>query len=73
MALFRTAYETFREGTICATAPLEVNEVAVEWRCPDGHPGIVPQLGPRCAVCGRPAVLAAGDEIVLDRLDLEVR
>jgi len=73
VALLRTAYDMFREGTICANAPLAVNEVAVKWRCPDGHEDSVSALGPRCTVCGRPAVLAAGDEIILDSLDLEVR
>jgi hydrogenase nickel incorporation protein HypA/HybF len=70
--LFRTAYDTFRVRTICAEAPLDVNEVPVRWVCPDGH-GSIPVGAPlTCPACGRPARLDAGDEIVLEQLELEV-
>lgn len=70
--LLHTAYETFRTGTICADAPLDVEEVAVRWACPEGHGDITPGRPLTCAACGRPARLVAGDEIVLDRVELEV-
>ncbi len=70
--LLRTAYELFRERTICEHAPLEVEAVAVRWTCPDGHGDVTRGHALVCAVCARPARLAAGDEIVLKQLELEV-
>ena len=70
--LLRTAYDLFRERTICEHAPLEVEAVAVRWTCPDGHGDIKRGHALVCSVCARPARLAAGDEIVLKQLELEV-
>lgn len=72
VALLKTAYDTFRVKTICEGAPLDVEEVPERWTCPAGH-GDIPR-GERltCETCGRPARLVAGDEIVLERLELEV-
>lgn len=72
VTLFRTAYDTFRVCTICDSAPLDVDEVPARWTCPAGHGDIVPGRPLACVTCGRPARLAEGDEIVLDRLELEV-
>ena len=39
--LFQTAYDTFRDGTICAGVPLTLKQVAASWSCPTcqaGHP-----------------------------------
>jgi len=70
--LLRTAYETFRVRTICEDAPLEVERVGARWTCPGAH-GDIPRGRPlQCPACGRPARLAAGDEIVLEQLELEV-
>lgn len=72
VSLLCTAYDTFRVRTICQDAPLDVEEVPVEWACPDGHGVIAAGARLRCATCGRSARLAAGDEIVLEQLELEV-
>ena len=72
VALLRTAYDTFRERTICAAAPLEVEEVATRWTCPAGHGDIARGHALACPACGRPARLAEGDDIVLEQLELEV-
>ncbi len=70
--LLKTAYDTFRVRTICDAAPLDVDEVPERWTCPDGH-GDIPAGRPlRCPTCERPARMASGDEIVLERLELEV-
>lgn len=70
--LLRRAYDLYRERTLCEDAPLDVEQVPVRWSCPAGH-GDVPAGGPPvCRECGRPARLDAGDEIVLERLELEV-
>ena len=70
--LLRTAYDTFRTGTLCADAPLEIDEVAVRWTCPAGHGDVLPGARLVCAACGRAARLAGGDEIILERLELVV-
>jgi hydrogenase nickel incorporation protein HypA/HybF len=70
--LLKTAYDTFRVKTICDDAPLEVDEVPEVWTCPAGHGDIVPGRKLTCETCGRPARMASGDEIVLERLELEV-
>jgi hydrogenase nickel incorporation protein HypA/HybF len=72
VALFKTAYDTFRVRTLCEQAPLHVEEVPERWACPAGHGDIVAGRRLTCERCGRPAQLAAGDEIVLDQLELEV-
>ena len=71
--LFRTAYETFREGTICARAPLAVTTVAASWSCPRCAKAI-PRGGIlRCARCDAPARLDdGGDALTLDGIELEV-
>ncbi len=70
--LFRTAYETFRERTPCAEAPLEVRRVEARWEC--SACGRVLERGQplSCPGCAKPARLVSGDEIVLDQLELEV-
>lgn len=70
--LLRSAFEMARAGTPCAEARLELRAIAPEWRC-RACDRQLPDEGPRrCAACGAPARLVAGDEIVLERLELEV-
>jgi hydrogenase nickel incorporation protein HypA/HybF len=71
-ALLETAYDLFRVRTLCADAPLEIEEVPTRWGCPRGHGDVPAGTALRCAVCDRPAVLLGGDEIVLEQLELEV-
>ena len=70
--LLTTAYETFRERTICERAELDVQTVAARWECPAcGHViGRGEVLS--CPSCAVPARLAEGDEIMLDRIEMEV-
>jgi hydrogenase nickel incorporation protein HypA/HybF len=72
LSLLQTAYQTFRERTICSDAPLVIREVPVEWACPEGHGPIARGRPLSCDTCGRPARLTSGDEIVLEQLELEV-
>ncbi|HET8540861.1 MAG TPA: hydrogenase maturation nickel metallochaperone HypA [Anaeromyxobacter sp.] len=71
--LFRTAYETFRDGTICARAPLALTRVEATWSCPTCAKAI-PRGGIlRCAACDAPARLDdGGDALTLDAIELEV-
>lgn len=70
--LLKTAYDTFRVRTICEDAPLDVDEVPARWSCPVGHGDIASGRRLTCETCGRPARMVSGDEIVLERLELEV-
>lgn len=72
IALLRTAYETFRAGTLCEAAAIDIEEVPVRWGCPHGHGELGIGMGLSCAECGSPARLISGDEIILERLELEV-
>jgi hydrogenase nickel incorporation protein HypA/HybF len=70
--LLETAYLTFREGTICAHAPLEIGSVPAHWVC--RACGAVLPRGQvlRCQVCGGAGRLEQGDEILLERIEMEV-
>lgn len=70
--LLQTAYETFRFGTICQDAPLTIERIEVRWECPHCHLAIQRGAILRCPACNRPAKLAAGDEILLRRIEMEV-
>jgi hydrogenase nickel incorporation protein HypA/HybF len=70
--LLRTAYEMCRERTICDEAPLEVRQEPARWTCP--HCDAEVPRGERlvCEACGVAARLVSGDEIMLDRIEMEV-
>lgn len=70
--LLASAYELCREGTLCAGADLAIERAPASWAC--GSCGLAVAAGSvlRCAACGAPARLSAGDEIVLERIELEV-
>jgi hydrogenase nickel incorporation protein HypA/HybF len=71
--LFRTAYETFRAGTICESAPLALSQVPASWSCPRCSRPIARGEALTCPRCHEPARLDdGGDALTLDRIDLEV-
>jgi len=70
--LLATAYETFRERSVCADAALEVRRVPARWSCPRCGACIAAGEALRCRSCSTPARLSEGDEIVLDRIEMEV-
>jgi hydrogenase nickel incorporation protein HypA/HybF len=71
--LFQTAYDTFREGTICAGASLALERVAATWSCPRCGGQIPRGAVLRCAGCGVPARLdEGGDALMLNGIELEV-
>lgn len=69
--LLRTAFETFRERTVCEAAELAIAAVPAVWRCLRCDRELAPGAVLRC--CDRPARLAGGDDIFLDRIEMEVR
>ncbi len=70
--LLRTAYCVFRERTLCEGADLSIVPVPARWECPRCLAPILRGAILRCPSCSAPARLAAGDEIVLDRIEMEV-
>lgn len=70
--LLRSAFEIARAGTPCAGAELDLRMVAPEWRCRNCDRTLGGDGPLRCPQCDAPAKLVAGDEIVLERLELEV-
>lgn len=72
MDLLQSAYELFRERSICDGAELELVSVAARWTCPNCQRTIGRGEILRCAECAQPAQLVEGDEIVLVRVELEV-
>jgi hydrogenase nickel incorporation protein HypA/HybF len=72
VGLFTTAYATFRERTVCESAALDVQIVPARWVCPHCGDRIGRGNPLRCSACNVPARLAEGDEIMLDRIEMEV-
>ncbi len=71
--LFRTAYETFRGGTLCAGAELELWVVPATWSCPRCGVEIRRGMVLRCGPCGEPARLSEkADALLLESIDMEV-
>lgn len=71
-SLLATAYETFVAGTICENTSMTIENVPASWECPNCHQPIPRGAILRCATCNEPARLAAGDEIILRRVEMEV-
>jgi len=70
--LFASAYEVLRAGTLCAGAELVIAREEVEWRC--GVCGTTVPVGNElvCPDCGWPPRLIRGDDLTLEKIDLEV-
>lgn len=70
--LLVTAYRTFREGTVCEAAELHLTRTEVRWSCRECGAEI--PMGERlvCRSCEGLARLVSGDEILLERVELEV-
>ncbi len=69
--LLKTAFDTFRERTICDGAELTINTVAPAWACPSCERPVTRGSVLRCDTCGRPARMIQGDEIILERIEME--
>ncbi|MDX1644840.1 MAG: hydrogenase maturation nickel metallochaperone HypA [Thermoanaerobaculia bacterium] len=70
--LLRSAYEMLRERGVCAGAELEIAAIEARWVCPGCEQVIGRGRALRCDDCGLPARLESGDEILLERIEMEV-
>jgi hydrogenase nickel incorporation protein HypA/HybF len=71
--LFRTAYETFRDGTVCEGVALDLVVRAAAWSCPSCGRAFARGDVLHCRACDRPARLAEhGDALVLESIEMEV-
>ena len=69
--LLKTAFDTFRDRTICEGAELAIDTVTASWECPSCNRSVVRGAILRCDTCGRPARMIEGDEIILERIEME--
>ena len=69
--LLSRAFEVFRAGTICENATMVIDRVPARWECPKCAAPIPAGAVLRCARCSEPARLAGGDEIILQRIEVE--
>jgi hydrogenase nickel incorporation protein HypA/HybF len=69
--LLATAFTLCREGLL-KDARLEVRRVEASWSCPSCGRAIDSGGVLRCVACGDPARLGAGDEILLEQIEMEV-
>ena len=72
VGLLETAWRTFRVHTICEHAPMDVTVVPPRWRCAACRSEETRGGALRCKSCGGAMRLAEGDEIVLERIVMEV-
>jgi hydrogenase nickel incorporation protein HypA/HybF len=70
--LLATAYLLCRARTICAGAELAIERVAARWSCSRCARDLERGGHLRCPACGGPARLLSGDEILLERIEMEV-
>ena len=69
--LLATAFEVFRAGTICERATMTIDRPPVRWACPKCDAEIPRGQPLRCGACDEPAHLTSGDEIILQRIEME--
>jgi hydrogenase nickel incorporation protein HypA/HybF len=73
--LLMTAFDFVREGTLCSSSELQLEYVQCEWYCTSCGKRLesdVPKMAMPCADCGGLPRLAAGEELHLMSVELEV-
>jgi len=70
--LLASAYQVFRERTVCESAELSIERVEARWECGECGSAGISGGSLRCAICGGAPRLAQGDEILLQRIEMEV-
>jgi len=70
--LFESAYEVSKRMTLCETAELVIDTIEARWECRVCGKQVFDGEILSCGDCGAPARLAAGGEIFLDSIEMEV-
>jgi hydrogenase nickel incorporation protein HypA/HybF len=70
--LFASAFRVSRRGTLCDGAELAISAVEARWACRLCGREVRQGEVLSCPACGSPARLVSGDEIVLERIEMEV-
>lgn len=70
--LLSSAFDMVREHTVCADAEVEIVTCPVQWQCSLCGRPIATGTALRCPDCAAPARMMSGDEIMLDRLEMEI-
>jgi hydrogenase nickel incorporation protein HypA/HybF len=70
--LLARAWDTFRERTVCEGAALELRTVAARWECTRCGQTLSRGAPLRCPDCGAPGRLAEGEDLVLERIEMEI-
>jgi hydrogenase nickel incorporation protein HypA/HybF len=70
--LFAAAFDTFRAAGRCQGAQLVIRRVEARWACAQCGRFLERGAVLRCPACKVPAQLAEGDELLLQRIELEV-
>jgi hydrogenase nickel incorporation protein HypA/HybF len=70
--LLETAFDVYRERTVAKGAALEIVRIPARYRCPRCSREVLRGGFLQCPECEVGARLVAGDEIVLERLEMEV-
>jgi len=68
---FASAFTLVRQGLL-EKAVLEIRRSEASWACPTCQAPIAAGAALRCAACDVPARLVAGDEILLEQIEMEV-
>ena len=71
-ALLATAFRTYREAEGGAVPELAIVPVPARWACTGCGREVSRGEVLQCAACGLPARLTEGDEILLERIEMEV-
>jgi hydrogenase nickel incorporation protein HypA/HybF len=70
--LLASAFEIARVDTICGGAMLDIRRVPARWVCAACGSDVPSGGALQCRACDGIARLAAGDELMLEQLELEV-
>ena len=70
--LLETAWSLVRERSLCEGVALSIQRIPARWQCKECDEPIAPGALLVCAGCGGRGHLASGDELMLDRVEMEV-
>jgi hydrogenase nickel incorporation protein HypA/HybF len=70
--LLASAYTLVKDNGLCDASELDIRRVPAVWACRDCGQQVARGEILRCPTCSAPAKLLSGDEILLERIEMEV-